>query len=48
MTDLVTYKEGLLIARRYGLGMEYEAAINNGYTPTEILDEWDLLPTTEW
>lgn len=42
--EVYTYSEGLAIAKRYGLETEYMESINAGYTPTEALEEWDLLP----
>lgn len=43
-SEVYTYTEGLTIAKRYGLETEYMESINAGYTPTEALAEWDLLP----
>lgn len=47
MAEVYTYAEGLTIAKRYSLETEYIEAINAGYTPTEALAEWDLLPYNE-
>ena len=46
MAEVYTYTEGLTIAKRYGLETEYMESINAGYTPTEALAEWALLPYT--
>ena len=41
---MFTYQEGLELARRWGLESEYMACIADGMSPTEALEEWDLLP----
>lgn len=44
MAEIFTYQEGLKLATMWGLEEEYEDCITKGMTPTEILEEWDLLP----
>ena len=44
MDEMFTYQEGLELARRWGLESEYMACIADGMSPTEALEEWDLLP----
>ena len=44
MNEFFTYQEGLDLARRWGLESEYMACIADGMSPTEALEEWDLLP----
>ena len=44
MDEMFTYQEGLELAQRWGLESEYKACINAGMSPTEALEEWDLLP----
>lgn len=44
MAEIFTYQEGLDLARRWGLEKEYKDCIAEGMSPTEALDEWDLLP----
>lgn len=44
MAEIFTYQEGLELAKRWGLESEYEECINSGMSPTEALEEWDLLP----
>lgn len=39
----LTYKEGLAIARENSLEDEYNKAIDNGFTPYEALEDWDML-----
>jgi hypothetical protein len=42
--EVFTYQEGLDLAKRWGLESEYMACIADGMSPTEALEEWDLLP----
>lgn len=44
MAEIFTYQEGLNLARMWGLEEEYEECIKEGMSPTEVLEEWDLLP----
>lgn len=44
MCEIFTYQEGLTLAKRWGLEHEYKACIAEGMSPTEALEEWDLLP----
>lgn len=44
MDEMFTYQEGLELAQRWGLESEYKACIADGMSPTEALEEWDLLP----
>ena len=44
MVEIFTYQEGLDLAKRWDLKKEYEDCIAEGMSPTEALDEWDLLP----
>ena len=44
MDEMFTYQEGLELAQRWGLESEYKACIKAGMSPTEALEEWDLLP----
>ena len=44
MDEMFTYQEGLDLAKRWGLESEYMACIADGMSPTEALEEWDLLP----
>lgn len=44
MCEMFTYQEGLELAKHWGLESEYKACINKGMSPTEALEEWDLLP----
>lgn len=44
MAEIFTYQEGLELAQRWGLEFEYRMCINDGMSPTEALEEWDLLP----
>lgn len=39
----LTYDEGLAIAENYGMEEEYNHNIDNGFTPFEALNDWDLL-----
>jgi hypothetical protein len=39
----LTYKEGLAIAEKYGMEVEYNIGIDAGDTPLQALMEWDLL-----
>lgn len=40
---VLTYKEGLKIAQENRLEEEYNRAIDNGFTPVEALEDWDML-----
>lgn len=40
----MTREEALEIARRYNLEEEVEFDMNQGMTPEEALDEWDMFP----
>lgn len=44
MAEIFTYQEGLDLAKRWGLEKEYEDCIAEGMSPTEALDELELLP----
>ena len=44
MAEIFTYQEGLNLAKRWGLEKEYKDYIAEGMSPTEALEEWDLLP----
>lgn len=44
MDEMFTYQEGLDIAKRWGLESEYMACIADDMSPTEALDELELLP----
>jgi hypothetical protein len=39
----ITFKEGLEIARQYGMEAEYLACIADDFTPYEALEDWDLI-----
>lgn len=39
----MTYQEGLALATKYSLEEEYKECINNGDSPEEALQEWDIL-----
>ena len=39
----ITYKEGLAIAEKYGMEVEYDMNIDAGDTPLQALMEWDLI-----
>lgn len=39
---MITYQEGLAIAQKYGMEVEYNDAIEAGATPLQALLEWDL------
>lgn len=43
MSIEITYKEGLAIAEKYNMGVEYNMNIEAGDTPLQALMEWDLL-----
>jgi hypothetical protein len=43
MSIEITYKEGLAIAEKYGMEIEYNMSIDRGDTPLQALMEWDLL-----
>jgi hypothetical protein len=43
MSIEITYKEGLAIAEKYGMEIEYNMSIDSGDTPLQALMEWDLL-----
>lgn len=38
----ITYKEGLAIAEKYGMEVEFNMSIDAGCTPLQALLEWDL------
>ena len=44
MAEIFTYQEGFKLAQEWGLESQYMAGIADGLSPTEILDELDLLP----
>lgn len=44
MDEMFTYQEGLELAQRWGLESEYKACINARMSPTEALEELELLP----
>lgn len=44
MEEIFTYQEGLELARRWSLENKYMACIADGMSPTEALEELDLLP----
>lgn len=44
MSEVFTYNEALTLAKRWGLEREFKVCINEGMSPTEALEEWDLLP----
>jgi hypothetical protein len=44
MEEIFTYQEGLDLAKRWGLENKYMACIADGMSPTEALEELDLLP----
>lgn len=44
MGELFTYQEGLELAQRWGLESQYMACIADNLSPTEALEELDLLP----
>lgn len=39
----MTYEEGLELAKKYNLEVEYNDCINDNLTPEEALLEWDIL-----
>lgn len=39
----MTYEEGLELAKKYNLEVEYNDCINGNLTPEEALLEWDIL-----
>lgn len=39
----LTYEEGLAIAEQYGMEVEYNHNIDDGFSPFEALNDWDLL-----
>ena len=42
-TNVITYEEGLEIAKQHRLEGEYMALIADGFTPYEALEDWDML-----
>lgn len=40
----MTEQEAITIAQEFGLEYEVQELLNEGYTPEEALEEWDLLP----
>ena len=40
-------EQAMAIARKYGLEREVEAALRQGCTPDEALQEWDIYPYQE-
>lgn len=40
----MTDEEALEIAQEYNLEWEVQELLNEGYTPEEALEEWDILP----
>lgn len=44
MSEIFTYREGLDLAKRWGLEKEYKKCITEGMSPTQALEEWDLVP----
>lgn len=43
MSIEITYKEGLAIAKKYNMEVEYNMSIEAGDTPLQALMEWDLI-----
>lgn len=39
----ITYKEGLAIAKKYSMEVEYNMSIDAGDTPFQALMGWDLI-----
>lgn len=40
----MTEQEAITITQEFGLEYEVQELLNEGYTPEEALEEWDLLP----
>lgn len=39
----MTYQEGLEVAQKFGIENEYNACIDDGMTPEEVLRIWNLV-----
>ena len=39
---MLTFKEAIMIARKYNLKYEIRQELNSGLTPEEALEEWDI------
>lgn len=40
---MLTYKEAIMIARKYNLEAEVRQELASGLTPEEALSEWDII-----
>jgi len=39
---MLTFKEAIMIARKYNLEYEIRQELSSGLTPEEALEEWDI------